>query len=228
MTHPKLELRLYLDAWRLAGLGTAELAVMVRTWSHTDSTGATFVSTSTVAEALDLSDRRVREVLQHAAELGLLTAEVAGRRTLRRFSRPAIAEPHPPQSAAEPLVDKQTPPPVDNRPLRNPGRHDCGTSPAAIAEPHPPHKNTRRTQEEASGAAHGDNSVTELVEDHLRRHLAHRADSIRNPTAYAQSQRPKLAEALAAGHDPEDTWPTAQPRTETAGRFLPGTGWLAQ
>ncbi|MFG0329240.1 MAG: helix-turn-helix domain-containing protein [Phycisphaerales bacterium] len=223
MTHPKNELRLYLDAWRLAGLGTAELAVMVRTWSHTDAEGATFVSTSTIAEALELSDRRVREVLAHADELGLLDAAPAGRRTLRRFRRPRIAEPHPPESP----VDEQGPPPVDSRGLRNPGRHDCGTSPAAIAEPHPPHKYPGRTQEEASGAAPVDKTTAELVEDHLRRHLAHRADAIRNPVAYAQSQRDELAEAARAGQDLEDRWPTRTAGGEHAGRFLPGTGWIA-
>ena len=237
MTHPKNELRLYLDAWRLAGLGTAELAVMVRTWSHTDATGATFVSTSSIAEALELSDRRVREVLAHAAELGLLDAEAAGRRTLRRFRRPTIAEPHPPQSDG----DNEAPPVGDNRRLRNPGRHDCGTSAAANAEPQPPHKYPGRTQEESSAAADGDNrpppavagdqadDLLELVEDHLRRHLAHRSDAIRNPAAYAQSQRDELAEAAIAGRNLEDRWPTHSPEHAAdahAGRFLPGTGWI--
>ena len=223
MTHPKNELRLYLDAWRLAGLGTAELAVMVRTWSHTDATGATFVSTATIAEALDLSDRRVREVLAHAAELGLVESAPVGRRTQRTFRRP-IAEPHPPQSS----VDTPEPQSVDNRRLRNTGRHDCGTSPATIAEPQPPHKDTGSTHEAASGAASVDNSTAGLVEEHLRRHLEHRADSIRNPAAYAQSQRGPLTEAVTAGHDLEERWPTGTVTDELAGRFLPGTGWIAQ
>jgi hypothetical protein len=244
--HPYARLRRYRQHWTEAGLTLAEVDVLTAGYLYADGAGVTFVSTARLADELGVTPRRVRVVMAKAARLGVITAEVDGPRVRRRYRTypvPVV----PPSTCVKPLgetVDNST---DDSYPVL-----EVPPSPVPVVPPYPvpvvplpgtPSTAIRSTKGHRSNNSSGDNLVTvdnpehrATVENHLIDHMSYKGDLIRNPTAYAKSQRPAMLAADPATLETEwptrpETTTTAQPTTRTTAdgrrqRFSAGTGWI--
>lgn len=236
--HPYARLRRYRQHWTEAGLTLAEVDVLTAGYLYADGAGVTFVSTARLADELGVTPRRVRVVMAKAARLGVITAEVDGPRVRRHYR-------DYPCGKLEPIaVDNST---HDTYPVL-----EVPPSPVPVVPPYPvpvvplpgtPSTSIRSTKGHRSNNSSGDNLVTvdnpehrATVESHLIDHMAYKGDLIRNPTAYAKSQRPAMLAAEPATLEAEwptrpETTTTAQPTTRTTAdgrrqRFSAGTGWI--
>jgi hypothetical protein len=244
--HPYARLRRYRQHWTTTGLTLAEVDVLTAGFLYADGAGVTFVSTARLADELNITARRVRSVMAKAVAAGVITAEVQGPRIRRRYRTYPVPE-VPPSTCSQPVVDI-----VDNSTDNSYPVPEVPPSPVPVVPPYPvpllplggtPSTAISTTKGHRSNNSGGDNLTTvdnpdhrATVENHLINHMAYKGDLIRNPTAYAKSQRPAMLKADAA--ELETEWPTRpettttnQPttRTTTAGstqRFSPGTGWI--
>ena len=236
--HPYARLRRYRQQWTAAGLTLAEVAIVTAGYLYADAAGVTFVSTARLADDLNVTPRRVRQVMAKAARLGVITAEVDGPRVRRHYRDYPCGKP-------EPLaVDNST---EDTYPVA-----ELPPSPVAVLPPYPVaplplpgsgataisttkgHRSNNGGGENLPAVDNPDKAAT--VESHLISHMAYKGDLIRNPTAYAKSQRPAMRAADPATLEAEwptrpETTTTAQPTTRTTAdgrrqRFSAGTGWI--
>jgi hypothetical protein len=236
--HPYARLRRYRQHWTQAGLTLAEVAILTAGYLYADGAGVTFVSTARLADELAVTPRRVRVVMAKAARLGVITTEVDGPRVRRHYR-------DYPCGKLEPItVDKLT---DDTYPVL-----EVPPSPVPVVPPYPvpvvplpgtPSTAISTTKGHRSNYSGGENLPAvdnpehrATVESHLIDHMAYKGDLIRNPTAYAKSQRPAMLAADPATLETEwptrpETTTTAQPTTRTTAdgrrqRFSAGTGWI--